>query len=94
MRGYDLTGQRFGKLLVLERDTIVPNKTKQKQWFCLCDCGNTTITVTYSLKVGRTRSCGCLRYIKGHKNTPIKYKEQVHNRRRDHAVPEEVAPSC
>ena len=32
----DLTGQRFGKLVVLERG---PNIGKQPAWICKCDCG-------------------------------------------------------
>ena len=34
----DLTGQRFGKLLVLERDFNYPKKGTY--WKCKCDCGN------------------------------------------------------
>ena len=32
----DLTGQRFGSLVVLERD--LSNK-KNAKWLCQCDCG-------------------------------------------------------
>lgn len=50
----DLTGQRFGKLLVLERDY------KLKKWKCQCDCGNITYVSTSGLDAG-TSSCGCLK---------------------------------
>jgi len=54
----DLTGQRFGRLVVLKQ-------TEQKRygetsWVCLCDCGKQTITTTGSLRSGACRSCGCL----------------------------------
>ena len=32
----DLTGMRFGKLLVIER---APNKSGRTYWKCKCDCG-------------------------------------------------------
>ena len=54
----DLSGLRFGKLVVIERDLISKNKVK---WICKCDCGNKHITDTRSLKHGRCKSCGCLR---------------------------------
>jgi hypothetical protein len=53
----DLTGQRFGRLLVQSRG---PNgKGGSARWNCLCDCGNTTLTWSQSLKEGRAISCGC-----------------------------------
>lgn len=58
----DITGQRFGKLLVLERDT---NKNK---WKCQCDCGNITYVSTTGLDKG-TSSCGCLRGFQSHIDT-------------------------
>lgn len=58
---YKLDNQRFGRLLVLEEDTVQPKTHREKQWFCLCDCGNTTVTRSYLLRKGITKSCGCLR---------------------------------
>jgi hypothetical protein len=54
----DLTGQRFGKLVVLE--VAFKDKYKIYQWKCICDCGNETIVSRDALKSGKTRSCGCL----------------------------------
>lgn len=53
----DLTGQRFGRLVVVERGE---NKGNQPYWKCLCDCGNIKYISGASLKQGVTRSCGCL----------------------------------
>lgn len=48
----DLTGQRFGKLTVLERadDYISPSGHKMTRWLCKCDCGNQKIINSGSLK--------------------------------------------
>lgn len=54
----DMTGQRFGRLLVIER-VESPNK-KRTMWRCLCDCGNITITDGVFIRSGDTRSCGCI----------------------------------
>lgn len=54
----DLSGQRFGKLIVLSR--AKSNGRWQTYWKCQCDCGNTTIVRGSHLKDGRTKSCGCL----------------------------------
>jgi len=54
----DLTGQRFGRLTVIE----FAKKTKDRQfmWKCKCDCGNEVDVRGYSLRSGKTKSCGCL----------------------------------
>lgn len=49
---FDITGKRFGRLVVLE-------KAKGK-WLCLCDCGNRKLIASGALRSGSTRSCGCL----------------------------------
>ena len=53
----DLTGMRFGRLVVLKRS---PDAGKGVKWICRCDCGNTTAVYAAKLKNGHTQSCGCL----------------------------------
>jgi len=54
----DCTGKRFGKLLVLCR--TAKRFSKKIEYYCLCDCGNTTITVGHYLRHEVTKSCGCI----------------------------------
>ena len=54
----DLTGQRFGRLVVLER--AGSDNNKNAMWRCRCDCGNTITTSGKRLRRGETQSCGCL----------------------------------
>lgn len=54
----DLTGQRFGKLLVLE--CAGKPDGRRYYWKCQCDCGNIKIVAGASLTSGNTKSCGCL----------------------------------
>lgn len=51
----DLTGQRFGRLIVLEQ--IKPSG-KNSKWLCRCDCGKEIINTRPNLKRGQ-KSCGC-----------------------------------
>lgn len=62
----DLSGQRFGRLVVLER---APNDGRRTMFRCICDCGNEVIVRAENLKSGNTRSCGC--YQKDH---PTNYR--------------------
>ena len=57
MRYKDISGQRFGRLVV-QRD-VGRTLKNNALWECLCDCGSTTITTTGKLKSGHTASCGC-----------------------------------
>lgn len=57
-RKNDLTGQRFGKLVVLE--DVGRSKQGRVLWRCKCDCGKETVVGGTSLIVGDTRSCGCI----------------------------------
>ena len=59
----NLIGQRFERLVVLERadDEIDKKSGKHKtRWLCQCDCGNKKIVRGASLTSGRVKSCGCL----------------------------------
>lgn len=60
MGAIDETGNRYGKLVVLERDFSKPKSKKNCFWLCQCDCGNKTIVLGTKLRKGETKSCGCL----------------------------------
>ena len=57
----DLTGQRFGRLTVIERteDIVYTSGQKKVAWLCKCDCGNKKIVKSSCLKEGTVQSCGC-----------------------------------
>lgn len=58
---YDLTGQRFGRLLVLRKsDEYIQKKSTLIMWHCICDCCNEVDVRSQDLKNGKTQSCGCL----------------------------------
>lgn len=57
MRLIDLTGKRFGRLVVIKRAPTVDKKT---MWECQCDCGKKVICNSEYLRNGDTKSCGCL----------------------------------
>lgn len=61
----DLTNQRFGRLVVIERDYNYIQEHHLKSpgvyWKCKCDCGNTTTVRANSLYGHKVLSCGCLK---------------------------------
>ena len=57
-RVIDMTGQRCGRLTVIERSAT--NKGGRATWKCRCDCGNEITVRGKELRNGDTRSCGCL----------------------------------
>ena len=71
MKLNDLTGQRFGRLVVIGRAPnhvtitlrpyLEPIKTQYAKWRCRCDCGNEIEALGLNLRAGRTTSCGCYR---------------------------------
>ena len=54
----DLTGQRFGRLIVLQ--DVGTDRYGSYRWLCKCDCGKTTIATRTNLTTGHTQSCGCI----------------------------------
>ena len=64
MKTKDLSGQRFGRLLVTNtkesRSMGITQKRNKIYWLCVCDCGNTIFVLADCLKSGNTKSCGCL----------------------------------
>lgn len=59
----DLSGQRFGKLTVVE---YAGKKKRMRQWLCHCDCGKDKIVFEVTLRKDALHSCGCerLKYLK------------------------------
>lgn len=60
-RFQDLTGQRFGRLVIDGYAGVRGAGRGQTIWLCRCDCGSTTSVAAGHLRCGHTRSCGCLR---------------------------------
>jgi hypothetical protein len=52
-----LTGQKFGRWLVISR---APNGPKSRAyWNCICECGTERSVCHSSLVIGTSKSCGC-----------------------------------
>lgn len=57
MDGEDLTGRRYGRLVVTAYEGT---RDRQRYWRCRCDCGRETTVRQANLESGHTKSCGCL----------------------------------
>jgi hypothetical protein len=63
-----MIGDKYANLIVLEE--VNKNKRNERMWLCQCDCGNKKIIKGYNLKIGKTKSCGCIK-------TGIKPKNRI-----------------
>lgn len=71
----DLSGQRFGSIVVIEKD-IEKRINDKVYWKCKCDCGELKSIVGMSLvKDGGTRSCGKCQRVKKIPIIGKKYKK-------------------
>lgn len=56
----DLTGKKFSRLTVIEREKTQDKRTR---WICRCECGTTKSILAYNIKhpdpARRIYSCGC-----------------------------------
>ena len=57
-RVIDISGNRYGRLLVLER--FGKTGDGKATWKCVCACGREVVVSGKDLRSGNTRSCGCL----------------------------------
>lgn len=55
----DITGKRFGKLVVMK--FIGKDDNNHSLWQCQCDCGSIVVVPKSNLVTGGTKSCGCLK---------------------------------
>lgn len=57
---FDVTGQRFGKLVATGiRLPPEPGRKNEWKWECVCDCGQVTKATGSHLRSGDVTSCGC-----------------------------------
>ena len=56
----DETGNRYGRLIVLEKDEALSREKHRAYWICKCDCGNIKTVSSKCLRTGKTKSCGCI----------------------------------
>lgn len=73
-KALDLKGQKFHRLTVLNKKGLSSNN--KIQWECRCDCGKVLIVIGSNLKLGKIKSCGCL------KNQMIKERSFIHGKSR------------
>lgn len=63
MRGIDITGERFGRLVAFRP---VGSCVGGVVWYCLCDCGGRATELVSKLRHGRKKSCGCMERDRDH----------------------------
>jgi hypothetical protein len=56
----NLTGHRYGKLIVVEEAPPLRASRRHVMWRCRCDCGREIEVRSVRLRGGHTTSCGCL----------------------------------
>jgi len=80
MRGkkMNLSGRRFGRLTVLEE--AGRNKWNRVLWKCLCSCGTIKVVNGNNLRIGDTKSCGCLNKERLSETSKIDLKGQRFSR--------------
>lgn len=54
----DLTGHKYNRWTVLK---LLPYDRTQTYWLCQCACGTLKEVEGYNLKMGKSKSCGCIR---------------------------------
>lgn len=71
MKSKNLINQTFGKLKVVSLNEEKTNQYNRMAayWNCVCECGNTCIIRSSSLRTGNSKSCGCNKHKLG-KNNP------------------------
>lgn len=53
----DLSGLKFGRLTAI---ADVGSERNRRMWLCRCECGNDVVVASSSLRLGNTKSCGCI----------------------------------
>lgn len=92
----DESGNTYGKLVVLKRGPSQPQKggTSRAQWWCECSCKRVCVLVLgKQLRLGKTRSCGCIRKDSARRRTRLNSKschDKNRGRKMQGTMPDEV----
>jgi hypothetical protein len=86
-----LTGQRFGKLVVIER-AHRPDSARAF-WTCRCDCGTVAVKMGKYLLSGDTSSCGCAQ-VAMRKRGNMKYGDSPANSSREYGIWRSMKSRC
>ena len=71
----DITGQKFGRLVVNKKSEI--RKDRKVCWECICECGSEIIVTGKGLRAGLIQSCGCLKSLGEEKISQILTKNNI-----------------
>ncbi len=52
-----MSGRKYGRLTAVNKSGV---KNGSIAWLCTCECGNEVVVCGYKLRVGETKSCGCI----------------------------------
>lgn len=74
----DLTGQRFGRLVVIGVDD---RNTRKTYFYCQCDCGAVKSIRSDGLLSGAVRSCGCMKREQDRTNLTANHKHKMSHTR-------------
>ena len=77
----DITGKRYGRLVVIRRLQPEERKRPNELWLCKCDCGKIISANAAKLNSGTKRSCGCLKYDDRERIKNLNRKYKYSNRR-------------
>lgn len=85
----DLTGKRFGRLIV---ESLAPRQPNSRMafWNCICECGNTCIVNGQMLRLGRVTSCKCW----ARETTSSRFKRHGLTRTREHRIWVNIRQRC
>ena len=70
----DLTGKRFGRLIVVSFSHV--DAMRHAMWNCVCDCGGEKVIKGKFLRSGASSSCGC--YAKEQRNKANSQRKLIH----------------
>lgn len=87
MKSKNLVGEKYGRLLVVDRAEPLNGKTR---FLCKCDCGKECIVHRSSLVSGNTTSCGCYKT----ENAKKLYSSVRQNDKRLYAVWNGIKQRC